>query len=97
MAGNGKGVVMYDNDYMAAATYIESYSSSLVGMINGYVNILARVTEGAIQDQKICAALANLANQTGALMEVISSVGEQAANASRSFISEVDSADSFLY
>lgn len=97
VANNSNGLVMYDNDYMAAATYVENYCSSLSGIINSYVNTLQDIAEGAIVDQKICSALASLSNQTAPLMQIVTEIGEQVANTSRGFVESVDTADSFLY
>ena len=97
MANNSKGLVMYDNDYVAAATYISNYCSSLVGIINAYTNTLNDITDGAVVDQRISSALIRLSNQTAPLMQVVFEIGEEAATACREFTSAVDSADSFLY
>lgn len=97
VANNSNGLVMYDNDYMAAATYIENYCSSLTDIINSYVNTLQCITDGAIVDQKICSALSTLANQTAPLIQIVTEIGEQVANTSRNFVESVDTADSFLY
>ena len=97
MSSNSNGLVMYDDDYMAAATYIENYCSSLAGIINAYANSLQDIVENAFVDQKVCSALSSLAVQTASLMDVITEIGETAANASRGFIESVDAADSFLY
>lgn len=97
MSNNSRGLVMYDNDYIDVAKYICDYCSALVEIIDTYTTTLEEIAEKAIVDQKITSALANLSNQTAPLAQIIAEIGQQVANSSRDFVSEVDATDSFLY
>lgn len=97
VSNNSKGLVMYDSDYIAAASHIENHCNALVEIINEYTNILKAITEEAIVDQKICSAISKLSNQTTPLIPIIVEIKEQVTNSSREFVCAVDAADSFLY
>ena len=97
MANDSIGLVMYDNDYIAAANYIENYCSSLNGIINAYIITLQDITEGAIVDANISSRLAKLSNSVAPLMQTISDIGEQVSQESRNFVTGIDLEDSFLY
>lgn len=92
-----KDVIVFDEEYRYASKEIKNYCNSLVMMISQYSKCVNIVLEKAIKDDKISSNLKNVLEQVEDVKEEISLISTKATSACLGYISEIDSADDFLY
>lgn len=94
---NENDVIVFDEEYIYAAKEIENYCSALVKMIDRYSASVNTILNQAIQDEVISSRLSELLAKVESVKTTIETTGEEAAATCRTYISEIDKADNFLY
>lgn len=90
-------ILVFDEEYNYASKEIVAYCDELVHMIEIYSKSVNIVLEKAIKDEKISANLREIVTKVDSVKGEIKSIGKQAANICKNYISEIDTADDFLY
>ena len=97
MANASRGVVIYDAQHLNAGRVLVNYCGELSMMIDDYCNCMQKITELAIQDQLVSNRLMKIREQMMALKEPLADIAETVKKDCGSHISDIDSADQFLY
>jgi hypothetical protein len=89
-------VIVYDDEYQAAATTLLRYGNMLIERIERYSSCLQTITSNAIQDPLIAPRLLELANRTAALAVPLEQSVNRACSLCGDFVRAIDEADCFL-
>ena len=88
------GVVLVDFDKQAVKF---PYGNALIQLIEGYTTSLETILEVAIQDEKISTQLREIVAQLEPMKSHIESLCKEAKSLCETYVTEIDSADQFLY
>lgn len=90
-------VIVFDEEYAYAAQQIEKYCDVLIKRMEAYSKNVRTILDRAIKDREISARLQKLIAEVEAVKPGMEEIKKEAAAACREYISEIDSADQFLY
>ena len=97
MPNTAKGVVIYDAEFQKAAQDIRDYGMQLNDMISKYVTGVEKITQTAIQSQRLSNKLSKLSERMVALQAPLNEIVDSVQKQCKEYIQAVDSADQFLY
>lgn len=95
--GQSKDVIVFDEEYTAAADQIGAYGEALIQLMDEYTSIMESVLGSAIQDQEISEKLRAILEQLPPLKSHIKNLCGEAKDFCKTYVTEIDSADQFLY
>ena len=90
-------VIVFDEEYSFAANGISNYGNALIQLIEGYTTSLETILEVAIQDEKISTQLREIVAQLAPMKSDIERLCKEAKSLCETYVTEIDSADQFLY
>lgn len=92
-----KNVIIVDNNFIDAAEQIAAYGIRLGDALREFSNIMEYIIEYAVLDEKIRAKLISLKEQLAPLENEVLLQTREVQSSLKSYITEVDEADQFLY
>ena len=90
-------VIVFDEEYSAAARAISGYGDALIQMIQDYNTSLETILEVAIQDEKISTQLRAIVEQLHPMKSHIETLSKEAKSFCENYVAEIDETDQFLY
>ncbi|MDD7267273.1 MAG: hypothetical protein PUH12_03855 [Lachnospiraceae bacterium] len=90
-------VIVFDQEYANAAQMLLGYVKELIEKIDAYETSISEILTTAILDQEIAAGLRDLQTKVKPIKTSLQKVGATSASTGETYVSEVDTADRFLY
>lgn len=94
---HSRDVIVFDEEYISAADQISNYGEALIQLMDEYTSIMETVLGGAIRDEKISEKLRAILEQLPPIKSHIKSLCGEAKDFCKNYVTEIDSADQFLY
>lgn len=92
-----ENLMVYDEEYEAAAKYLREYCDSLLQLIDSYENIVNVILNNAIKDEKISKTIRDRVEKIKTAKTEITEVRDTVPGMCTLFVSNIDVTDDFLY
>lgn len=92
-----RDLIVSDEEYISAAKYIESYGNDIQKSAEKYMEILERVSNGAITDKDICERLRKIRFAVAKVPSLVNNLTDSASAQIKNYVKDIDNADKGLY